>query len=260
MLKITSKDNKLVKSVKKLLDDKKYRDSTNLFIAESYRVVDSLIKNKLSIRNLIVANDSKYFQLSKEYEKNGIDVICMPNSIFSTLSSLSTSDGLIGIFNKPKNDFNLTKTGKYIVLDKIQNPGNLGSIIRTAVGFELNGIVISNDSVDLYNPNIIRATMGSCFSIPIKVVTSLIDVINQFKHEGIKVYATALSSSASKLSDVTFNPTGVAVIFGNEGNGLKDTILKICDEVVYIPINPIIDSLNVAVAAGIILYQICKQS
>jgi TrmH family RNA methyltransferase len=184
----------------------------------------------------------------------------LPKSIFNTLTSLSTSDGLIGVFNKPKDNFNFKPKGKYIILDRIQNPGNLGAIIRTAVGFQLDGIVISNDSVDLYNPNIIRATMGSCFSVPVKFVTSLSDVINQLQHQSFKVYATAISSSAKKLNEITFDrQNGIAIIFGNEGNGLKEEVIKMCDESIYIPISDKVDSLNVSIAAGIILYQLCKQ-
>jgi TrmH family RNA methyltransferase len=259
VLKITSKENKLIKSVKKLTTDKKYRDLINLFVAESYRVINTLTQNNIKIRNLIVSQESKYFHMAKNYEKNGVEVVILSNNIFNTLTSLATSDGLIGIFNKPKNNFNFDKKGKYLVLDRIQNPGNLGSIIRTAVGFSIDGLIISNDSVDLYNPNIIRATMGSCFSIPIKFVTSLADVIAQLHQQGFRVYGTAISSTAKNLKDVHFNNDSTAIIFGNEGNGLKDNILKLCDETIYIPINSKIDSLNVSVAVGIVLYQLCKQ-
>jgi TrmH family RNA methyltransferase len=259
MLKITSKDNKLVKSTKKLLIDKKYRDLTNLFVAESYRVIDTLINNKINIRNLIVSSESKYFQLAKDYEKNGVDVVILPKNIFNSLTTLSTSDALIGIFNKPKNNFNIIKNGKYIILDRIQNPGNLGSIIRTAVGFNVDGIIISNDSVDLYNPNIIRATMGSCFSVPIKFVTSLVDTINQLHQQAFKIYATAISSNAKKLNEISFKQESTAVIFGNEGNGLKEDVIKMCDEIIYIPVSAKIDSLNVSVAVGIVLYKLCNQ-
>ncbi|MDR2369332.1 MAG: RNA methyltransferase [Mycoplasmataceae bacterium] len=260
MVKIISKDNKLIKSVKRLTTDKKYRDLTNLFVAESFRVINTLIKNKVQIRNLLVASESKYFQVAKDYQKAGIDVVILPNSIFNTLTSLATSDGLIGVFHKLKNNFNFVKDGKYVILNQIQNPGNLGSIIRTAVGFDVNGLIISNDSVDLYHPAIIRATMGSCFSIPIKFITSLTDIIHQFHQQGFKIYGTAISPSAQKLSDTTFNNSNaVAIIFGNEGNGLKDSILKECDETIYISVNDKIDSLNVSVAVGIILYQLCKR-
>jgi TrmH family RNA methyltransferase len=183
----------------------------------------------------------------------------LPKSIFNNLTSLTTSDGLIGIFIKPKDNFNFKPSGNYVVLDRIQNPGNLGSIIRTAVGFQLDGVIISNDSVDLYNPNIIRSTMGSCFAVPIKFVTSLTDVIKQLQSHKLKIYATAISSDAKKLNEISFPKNGVAIIFGNEGNGLKDDVIKMSDETIYIPINNKIDSLNVAVAVGIVLYKLCEQ-
>jgi TrmH family RNA methyltransferase len=259
MLKITSKDNKLIKSVRKLLDDKKYRDVTNLFVAESARVVETLIKNKILIRNVLVSADSKYFAKAKEYETQGIDIVLLPNSIFNSLTSLANSDGLIAVCNKPKTSINLVQNARYVVLDKIQNPGNLGTIIRTAVGFNFDGIIISNDSVDIFNPTIIRSTMGACFSIPIKIVTNLSDTITQLKKLNIKVYGTALNKTAKPLDSITFTQSSIAVVFGNEGNGLKESDLRLCDEIIYIPINNKIDSLNVSIAVGIILYQICKQ-
>ncbi|MDR0739913.1 MAG: RNA methyltransferase [Mycoplasmataceae bacterium] len=260
MLKITSKDNKGIKSVKKLFNEKKYRDLTNLFVAESHRVISTLIANNIKMRNLFVSANSKHFKFAQDCENKGINVSILPLSIFNDLSNLNTSDGLIAVFNKPKNNFDLLQTGKYIILDRLQNPGNLGSIIRTAVAFNIDGIIISNDSVDLYHPTIIRATMGTCFSLPIKFTTSLTDTINQLHKQKFKIYATALLSTAKQLNEITFNKQSIAVIFGNEGNGLKDNILKICDDVIHIPISKKIDSLNVAVSAGIIIYKLCKQS
>jgi TrmH family RNA methyltransferase len=260
MLKIVSKDNKLIKSTKKLFNDKKYRDLTNLFVAESQRVISTLKTNNIKIRNLLVSSESKYLKFAHECENQGVNFIELSQNIFNSLSSLNTSDGLIGIFNKPKNNFGITKNGKYVILDRIQNPGNLGSIIRTAVAFGINGIIISNDSVDLYHPNIIRATMGSCFNVPITFTTSLVNTINQLHQEKFKIYATALLPTAKNLNDIIFNNESTAIIFGNEGNGLKNNILKICDDIIHIPIDKKIDSLNVAVTAGIVLYKLCKQS
>jgi TrmH family RNA methyltransferase len=155
----------------------------------------------------------------------------------------------------------LSQNGKYVLLNKIQNPGNLGSIIRTAACFNIDGIIISNDSVDLYHPSIIRATMGSCFSLPIKIVTNLADTIEQMKKYGIMILGTALTSQTKELKQVSIANRAFAVIFGNEGQGLSEVILKMCDEVISIPIDrKKIDSLNVSVSAGIILYHLCNGS
>jgi TrmH family RNA methyltransferase len=229
-----------------------------LFVAESYRVIKTLIENKIVCRNLLATRDSKYFGEAVRYSKQGITVDEINHKIYESVSSLSTSDGMIAVFVKPNNKFSLETNKKYIVLDRIQNPGNLGTIIRTAVAFNIDGIIITNDSVDLYHPNIVRATMGSLVNMPIKVSTSLMDVIKGCKAKGIKTYATSLNAQAKSLAEVNFSNSS-AVIFGNEGQGLNNNDIKACDENIYIPISEKIDSINVSTAASIIMYQLTKK-
>jgi TrmH family RNA methyltransferase len=248
MEKITSKKNKLIKSAKKLISEKKYRDETNLFVCESIRVVKTLIKNGFKYRNIIISDTSKYVNDFKENE----NVALVPEQLFSSISLLANNDGVLAIFNKEKNNFDYLPNKKYIILDKIQNPGNLGTIIRTCVAFEIDGIIITNDSVDLYHPNIIRSSMGSVFSLPIKVSTNLSDVIKTLKDKEYTIYGTAINKAAIKISSVKFEIAS-AIVFGNEGNGINQKDLMLCDKVIYIPISEKVDSLNIAVAAGIII-------
>ncbi|MDR0857097.1 MAG: RNA methyltransferase [Mycoplasmataceae bacterium] len=247
---IKSKSNKLIKSITKLISDKKYRDETFCFVAETCKVVNDLIASGIKCRNLIIAHTSKY--LSKFQGLKDIDISVVDDDVFKSFSSLATSDGVCGIFIKVKTKFVYSQEGKYVVLDRIQNPGNLGTIIRTCVCFGITGIVITNDSVDIYNPTTIRSSMGSCFAIPILVSTSLSDEIKKMQSNKIKVYATMLSKEAKKLNDVVFDK-GTAVIFGNEGKGLEPSEIKAVDESIYIPITNKTDSLNVSIAAGIII-------
>jgi TrmH family RNA methyltransferase len=253
MEKITSKQNKLIKSISKLFEDKKYRDTTNLFVAESFRVVNSLIKNGFQCRNLLVTHDSKYFSQVKQLEQQNIFTSVINNDIYNNLSLLANSDGVMGVFVRKNTPLVVSKNKKYIILNKIQNPGNLGTIIRTAVAFNIDGIFITNDTVDLYHPSVIRSTMGACFSIPIKFSTSLIDTINELKTNGYTCYATVLNNQSQIVRDVKFAESS-AVLFGNEGNGLNDKEIKLCDKSVYIPISTKVDSLNVANASAIIMY------
>ncbi|GHU50676.1 RNA methyltransferase [Bacilli bacterium] len=257
MEKISSFDNKLIKSIKKLCSDKKYRDTTNLFVAESYRVVKSLIDNNIQCRNLLFAKDTKYYQNIDSYDKKGISTVEINSKIYESISTLSNSDGVIGIFVKPNNEFKLQPNKKYIVLDKIQNPGNLGTIIRTAVAFNIDGIVITNDSVDLYQPTIVRATMGSLVEIPVKFSTSLEDIIKECKNKKITTYATCLNKNSKVLNEINFDDSS-AIIFGNEGQGLNTKDIDLCDESIYIPISNKVDSINISIAAGIIMHKISK--
>lgn len=254
MEKITSTQNKLIKAIKKLANDKKERDVTATFVAETQRVIETLIANGAKCRNLLIKEQSKAFNYVKKYLDMGIHIDIASPSIFDSVSTLANTDGMIAVFHKQKKVFDVKTGSKYIILDKIQNPGNLGTIIRTSVALNLDGIIITNDSVDLYHPTIIRGTMGSCFSIPIKISTSFKDTIDSLKAKGIKTYATTLIKDAKPINGVVFAP-GCAVAFGNEGNGLAERDVKLCDEAVYVPINKNIDSLNVATAAAIVIYK-----
>ncbi|MDR2823329.1 MAG: RNA methyltransferase [Mycoplasmataceae bacterium] len=254
MEKITSTQNKLIKYIKKLSTDKKYRDETNCFVAETGRAIDTLIANEVKCQNLVIANNSKYIGKISYFRQLNISVEVVANHVYEMISSLANADGIIAVFRKPSTSFEIMKDRKYIVLDRIQNPGNLGSIIRTAVALNIAGIVITNESVDLFHPTIIRSTMGSLFSIPVKFSTSLTDTIQTFKKKGFACYATGISKNAKQLDAVKFFTSSV-VVFGNEGNGLNKDDIKICDELIYIPINDKVNSLNVATASAIIMFK-----
>lgn len=244
---ILSPQNKLIKLIKKLGNDKKYRDTTNLFIGETYRVVKQLIQSNVKYQNIVISKDSKYIDSFK-------NVSIVPPSIFKQLSSLSNSDGVLGVFIKPKTIFNIEQNRKYVILNKLQNPNNLGSIIRTCVAFDIDGIFITNDSVDLFHPTIVRSSMGTLFNIPIKFSTSLIDVVNVLKQNKYHCYATTLDKDAKNINEINFHSSS-AVMFGNEGNGLSEKEIKLCDEQIYIKISSHVDSLNVASAVAIITHK-----
>jgi TrmH family RNA methyltransferase len=247
---IISPQNKLIKLVKKIIGDKKYRDITNLFVGEGYRVVNQLIDSKVKLQNILISKNSKYIN---KFD----DVSIIPDNIFTQISSLTNSDGVLGVFVKPKIDFNIQPNKKYIILNKLQNPNNLGSIIRTCVAFNIDGIFITNDSVDLFHPTIIRSSMGTVFNIPIKFSTSLMDVIKSLKQMNYQCYATTINKYAKDINTIDFSSSS-AVVFGNEGNGLEEKDIKLCDTQIYIKISPKIDSLNVASTVAIIAHKLNK--
>jgi TrmH family RNA methyltransferase len=245
---IDSPQNRLIKLIRKLIDDKKQRDATNLFVGESYRVVKQLIDNNIVAQNIVVSSNSKYINEFK-------DASVVDSELFKKISYLSNPDGVMGVFVKPKKQLDIKTNGNYVILNKIQNPGNLGSIIRTCVAFNIDGVFITNDSVDLFHPNIIRSSMGTIFNMPIKVSTSLIDVIGALKQKHYRCYATTLSNNAKNINEIQFTNAN-AIVFGNEGNGLNEKEIKLCDEQVYIKISNDIDSLNVASAVAIITHKL----
>jgi TrmH family RNA methyltransferase len=250
MQEILSPQNKLIKLIKKVISDKKYRDATNLFLGEGYRVVTQLLNHGVKSQNILVAKDSKYVTQFK-------DVSIIPSNIFSQLSSLANSDGVLGLFVKPKTTLEIKPNKKYIILNKLQNPNNLGNIIRTCVAFNIDGIFITNDSVDLFHPAIVRSSMGTLFGIPIKFSTSLVDVINNLKQNGYCCYATTINKQAKDINEITFENSS-AVVFGNEGNGLNPKEISLCDKQIYIKISSHVDSLNVASTVAIIAHKLSQ--
>ncbi|MCF0227294.1 MAG: RNA methyltransferase [Malacoplasma sp.] len=248
MQEIISKDNKIVKKVKKLFVDKKYRESTNLFVCESYRVIEAFINNNFKLDLIFVTNNSKYFDKVKKNEKT----ILIDQKIYNSLSELKTGDGLIAVFNIPKKQ-EQNIDDKIIILDQIQNPNNMGAVLRSAAAFNMKQIILANSCVDIYNPKVIQSSMGYGYDIPIKFVTDLRQTIRSLQSKGIKVYATAVDSNAVKLNQIKLGKC--AVVLGNEGNGIKKDIVSICDQSIFIPMNKKVDSLNISIAASIIM---CK--
>lgn len=248
---ICNASSKTIKFAKKLISNKKYRDSSKLFVCESAKVINNIISQGYKLVNLLITSDSKYFKDFKLLP----NILLIKNQSLKSISSLKNSDGTIGIFEKKTNKIKIKPEGKYLVLNKIQNPGNLGTIIRTACAFNIDGIYITNDSVDLYHPETIRNTMGYIGITPIAIYYNYFDVISLLQKNHIKVYATALNNKSSDVNKVKLT-NGIAIVFGNEGSGLNHKEIRVCDQSIYINTNPKVESLNVAIAAGIILSKI----
>ena len=164
------------------------------------------------------------------------------------LSTLIVPAKVIGICQKKQNQI---KGNKILILDEIQDPGNLGTIIRTAVAFNIDTIILSKDTVDLYSPKVIRASQGMIFKINI-VIADIIDAIKNLKEKNYEIIGTKVSSAKNLKSLEKMNK--FVIIMGNEGNGVKKEILDLCDKHIYIKMNQNCESLNVAVATSIILF------
>lgn len=239
---ITSLENKKIKEIMKL-KQKKYRDKTNKFIIETSNLIKEAYDNGL-LEELYVMEgyDSP---VKFDYE-------IVTDKVMQKISSIE-KPYILGVCKK-----NLTKGlkgTKYLLLDNIQDPGNLGTIIRTSLGFNIDTIVLSNDTVDLYNEKVIRATEGAIFKINI-IREDLLKIISSLKDKNITIYGTDVINGID-LKDININDN-YALIMGNEGNGVSSKIKDKVDKNINININKDLESLNVAVATGIILYQFNK--
>lgn len=232
---IESVNNEKIKKYAKL-NEKKYRDLEGLFIVEGSHLIEEAIKKGV---------------LVEAFSIDGSIGTMVSESVMRKLSSLKTVPNELGIVKKIDN-FKIQ--GNILVLDGIQDPGNLGTIIRSAVAFDIDTIVASNDTVDLYNPKTIRSSEGMIFNINY-VVGDLNEILSSL--DNYVIYTTNVFDGESV--DTVNKGENYAIIMGNEGNGVKDSISKFANKRLYIPISSKCESLNVAIATSIILYELAKK-
>ena len=239
----TSVENKKIKEIKKL-NQKKYRDLNNEFKIEGEHLVLEAYKSGY-LKTLIIEENQNF--------KLDIDTIEVTDNIIKYLSEVETPQKIMGICHKLSEKENLGR--KILILDDIQDPGNLGTIIRSAIAFHIDTIILSENTVDIYNDKVIRSSQGMIFHINIlrKNIENIIDTLKKHNYKilGTKVNGGKSLKGLEKLSDF-------AIIMGNEGNGVKSQILDKCDDYIYIEMNDTCESLNVAVATSIILYELDK--
>lgn len=233
---ITSVDNKKIKEVSKL-NNRKYRKESGLFIVEGDHLVEEAYKHGLL--------EEVYSLYESSYPNSEI----VSENVMKKLTNLDSIPNIIGVckFFEEKELGN-----KIILLDGVQDPGNLGTIIRSAVAFSVDTIVLSKDTVDVYNSKVLRATQGMIFNINI-ISRDLFDFILELKENNYKIYGTNVENGTELKKVVKYEKC--AIIMGNEGNGVKKEIQDLCDENIYINMNSLCESLNVGVATSIILYE-----
>ena len=239
---ITSVNNDKVKELVKL-KEKKYRDKMNEFFIEGKDLCDAAYENGL-LRELYILDgyDNIY---------DGIPYTYVSNEVMKKISDMNSVSEYYGVCSKKVED----KIGnKIIMLDNIQDPGNLGTIIRSACAFNIDTVVLSQDTVDLYNPKVVRATKGMLFKINIIVrdITTFLEEL-----DGYMIYGTDVVNG-NNIKDIDI-PEKVAIIIGNEGNGIRDEVKKYINKNIYIKMNKECESLNASVAASIIMYEVMNK-
>ena len=241
MKEITSVNNPLIKELIKL-KQKKYRDKEKKFIVEGYNIIEEA-KDYIT---LIITS-------SKEDENilPNVEHILVSKEIIGKLSETVTPQGIIGICNYVTSRENFE--GNVLVLDGLQDPGNIGTLIRTAICFDFNTIYITDNSCDIYNEKVLRATQGGIFKVNI-IRKNINDIIDDLKKKGYYIVGTSLKNGIS-LNDINFKNLN-AIILGNEGNGVSKETIERSNINAYIPINTSMESLNVAIAGGIIMNKV----
>lgn len=237
---ITSVNNEFIKETVKL-KEKKYRDLTNTFLIEGLHLVNEAINNNL-IKVIFVLED---FSFDTNFKK-----IIVSREVMKKLSDNPSLPKIMAIVEKKKEE---SIGNKVVILDRVQDPGNLGTIIRSATAFNFDTIILSNDSVDLYNSKVVRSTQGMLFNINI-LRRDIKEEITNLKSKNYLILGTDVYNG-SDVSKYTVNKK-FALVLGNEGTGVSEEVKSLCDDNLYIKMNSNCESLNVSVAASILMYEL----
>lgn len=264
MQKITSKDNDFIKHVKKL-KDKKYRDEAGEYIIEGIKLIEEAIQENAQIKQIVICEENeKTNAISKSlmYEISKYDCIYVTQKVFSSITQVVAPQGIFAIVAKRgiENDekgYQIDYSEDIIVaLDDIQDPGNLGTILRTLDSCNIKQIIVSKGTVDGYNPKVVRSTMGAIFRINIIECDNLIKIIKEIKRHHFKLHVTSLDADKT-IYEVDYKKK--IIVIGNEANGVSKEIQNLADEKVKIPMLGKTESLNASVATGIVLYEYVRQ-
>ena len=236
-MEITSTNNEKIKFYQKL-KQKKYRDQEKLFLVEDEHLVNEALKKGV-VKEIFTLDKNKTYEVPTYY---------VNEKVMNVLSSQVTSAKVIAVCKELQER---EYKGNIIVLDNIQDPGNLGTIIRSAVAFNFDSIILSENSVDLYNPKVIRASEGMLFNINVIRCD-----INKFLNNLDKSYTkiTTDVKNGKNIKEIKFDKC--AIVIGNEGNGVSNEVSSLCDEKVYINMSSNCESLNAGVSASILMYEV----
>ncbi|MCI2000290.1 MAG: RNA methyltransferase [Clostridia bacterium] len=255
MEKGSNKINKIIKQLK----EKKFRNENAVFLVEGLRFVNEIPKDYSIIFYAFSESFCNTNDLSI-YEKN--DCYVFDDKTFRSLSDTNNPQGIMAVVEKNKYKIedvikNSKKNALYIIAENLNDPGNLGTIIRTADACQADGIFLSKGSVDLYNGKVLRSTMGSVFHIPIITETDIKECVDILHDNGVKIYAAHLKGEKMPYDINLTNPS--AFLIGNEAGGLSNETAKMADELIKIPMPGKAESLNASVAASVLMYEAVRQ-
>ena len=247
MSSINTISNNRIKEIVKL-HQKKHRDESGLFIVEGYKAVEELIRNNIDIKEIYAL---------KAFETETYTVKIIDESIMKKIYTTSSTCEILAVAKKKEykiNDF--IKKNKLILLDSISDPGNLGTIIRSAAAFGIEGIILYKDCVDMYSSKVIRSAAGNFFKIPVIIIKDTEEIKGNFKN--FEKIATALYEKNTNSIQDCKNIKKYIIMFGSEANGLSNELIKISDKNIRLEMKNNVESLNLSVSASIIMYELFR--
>lgn len=261
-MEITSRDNAIVKQAKKLLVDASARRKAGLFLIEGARLCSDAAETGVEIESALFTENAieKYPSQISQIRQKAKQMYEITNALASYLTDTQNPQGVFCVCKQIQTQIDvkaLPLSGKYILLENVQDPGNLGTVIRTAEAFGADGLLLSTGCCDITNPKVVRGSMGGVFRLPIGIVPNVADAISMWNQMGLETYACVADASAEKITDISFNKGSICVI-GNEANGLTSETIDACHHSLTIPMNGRAESLNAAVAACVVLWELLK--
>ena len=262
MILISSSQNPAVKAVKSL-KNRRDREEKGLYYVEGLRIVEEALKERADIAEIAVseefAADLRNTGILSQIEALKLKTYLLPQKLFKEITDTETPQGILAIMRIRRHELkrDLDKNGLYLILDSIRDPGNLGTMIRTADAAGFSGVILSKGCVDPYNPKVLRSTMGSVFHMPVYQASDITETVKYLKENGISLYVTHLEGKASIFQ--ANMGSGAAIVIGSEAEGVGEDLKSLADLLVRIPMPGRAESLNASVAAGIMMYEAVRQ-
>ena len=254
---ITAKDNQLIKNVVKLQSSARFRRECSLFVLEGMRLCEDALENGVRFEKILFTQGfrEKNQDMLNRFLDNSDESFEVSEVIFNKISDTHSPQGIISLCRMAENqDFKFKENGKYLALENIADPSNLGAICRSAEALGIDGIIVSSNGCDPYSPKVLRASMGTVLRMPVYIT---LDFINLLKDNKLTKYACVVNECAEKLTDIKFNK-GCICLIGNEGSGLSDEAVNLCEYSITIPMSGRVESLNASVAAAIVMWEMVK--
>jgi TrmH family RNA methyltransferase len=250
MIEIKSRKNPIIVHMKKLGADSDYRHDAGEFLCDGEKLLNEAVLNGAAVTAVLCSGKKP------QGLPGNVPVYTVPKDIIESVSPLKSPQDILFSCRMPVRSGSLGAEGFHIILEGIQDPGNVGTILRTAGAFNVGSVILTGGCADPYNPKTIRASMGAIFRQPILFME--LDNIRALKNSGLKLFGTALNEESRDVRAVSFKDAAVAV--GSEGKGLSKELLALCDEKIIIPMSPKCESLNAAVAAAIVMWEAARGS
>ena len=253
---ITARENKLIKQIRALQSSARARRENGRFVLEGLRICTDALENRVHFLKLVVSKTAvqKYAQSIEEFSNNADMCYIVPDTLFAHIADTDSPQGILALAPVPECDDEIAEDGRYIALENVADPSNLGAVARTAEALGADGIILTTGGCDPYSPKALRASMGTLLRMPLFITD---DVCAVAQKNGLRTLACVPDSGAVPIGDIAFKD-GDVLLIGNEANGLKPQTIAQSDIRVTIPMTGRAESLNAAAAAAIAMWEMLK--